>query len=103
MCGPALLPVVSLVGALGSQIVGGSAGGGGGGGIETHRSTTATIDSQGMEQGMKAPAVSLSDREASENGRARRDRRGRNVFRIDRTAPASSGLGGGGGINVPGV
>lgn len=102
MCGAALLPVVSLVGALGSSVVSGMSGGSGGD-IETYQAKTATIDSQGMEQPIKTPSVSLSDKESGENGRVRKDRQGRNVFRIDRTAPASSGLGAGSGVNVPGV
>lgn len=100
MCGvQAALP---LLGLLGTTAVSGMMGGGGGS-TETYQARTATTDSQGMEQSMQTPSVSLSDKEAGENGRVRKNRQGRNVFRVDRTAPASSGLGSGSGVNVPGI
>lgn len=102
MCGAALALVLGVLGTLGSSVVGGMMGGSGGS-TETYQSRTATVDSQGMEQSMQTPSVSLSDKESGENGRIRKNRQGRNVFRVDRTAPASSGLGSGSGVNVPGV
>lgn len=76
--------------------------------INTYTPQEAPAAAQGPEAPQAAPIMTTQgqgeaeDEQKATEQRVRKNRQGRNILRIDRTVPNTSGLAGGSGVNVPG-